>query len=145
MDIRKFFLGRDEFKSPSEIIELLSTSKDFNAQEEDITAAEALLLFQTSKQQTWLVATRARLYCVLDDLNKSFTRVQWTMPAEKLVLSEDVTAEISTHDKSEKTGLLSIGDRHNWLFSKKLFPAEDLPDKVRTLIARQTGSSKAAP
>src|SRR5258706_6174623 len=124
MDIRKFFLGTDEFKSPEEIIELIRTSDQFDAPQEDTAGAEALLVFQTSKQQTWLVATRARLYCVLDDLNKSFTRVQWSISADKLIANGQVAVQISASDKTERTGRLNIGDHRNWLFSKKLFPTD---------------------
>lgn len=143
MDIRKFFLGTDEFKSPEEIIELIRTSAEFNAQQEDTSGAEALLIFQTSKQQTWLVATRARLYCVLDDLNKSFTRVQWSISADRLVVDDRVAVEISASDKTERTGRLSIGDHRNWLFSKKLFPTEGPEARVKELITRQMTASFA--
>ncbi|HEY0349654.1 MAG TPA: hypothetical protein VGC60_16010 [Pyrinomonadaceae bacterium] len=143
MDIRKFFLGTDEFKSPEEIIELIRTSDQFDAPQEDTAGAEALLIFQTSKQQTWLVATRARLYCVLDDLNKSFTRVQWTTPADKLVAGDQIAVEISTSDKTERTGRLNIGERRNWLFSKKLFPTEGPEARVKEMITRQMTAAVA--
>ena len=84
MDLRKFFLGRGELKSPIEIIAAIRESPDFDPRKEDIADAEALLIFQTSKQQTWLVATRTRLYCVLDDLRRSFRPVRWSLGAERL-------------------------------------------------------------
>jgi len=137
MDIRKFFLGTDEFKSPEEIVELIRTSAECDSQQEDIASAEALLIFQTSKQQTWLVATRSRLYCVIDDLNKSFTRVQWAISADTLVAGDTLAVEITTRSRSGRTGLLNIGPRRNWLFSKKLFPLEGPETKVKELIQRQ--------
>jgi len=143
MDLRKFFLGTEEFKSPEEIIELIRTSAEFDTQREDTTSAEALLIFQTSKQQTWLVATRARLYCVLDDLNKSFTRVQWSIPADSLVADDKIAVEISARDKSERTGLLNVGKRRNWLFSKKLFPIDGPDARVKEMIRRQMTLSLA--
>ena len=110
MALREFLLGRGEFKTADQIIEVVREHSAFDPQREDAAEAEALLIFQTSKQQTWLVATRARLYCVLDDLGKSFTRVQWTMPAEELVSDGEVTVGISTRDKTERTGRLDIGE-----------------------------------
>src|SRR5438270_12682810 len=112
--LREFFLGKSEFKTAEEIIAAVRNYKDFDTEVENITTAEALLIFQTSTQQTWLVATNARLYCVLDDINKSFTRAQWAIPKDQLVANGEVTASISTHDRSIRTGLLDIGPRHNW-------------------------------
>lgn len=135
--VREFLLGRDEFKTADQIIEIVAKSPFFDPQREDTAHAEALLIFQTSKQQTWLVATQAQLYCVLDDLGKSFTRVQWAVPKEKLVADGKITVPISTSDKTEKTGRLNIGERRNWLFSKKLFTSEPIESSVRSLIAHQ--------
>ena len=137
MALREFLLGRGEFKTADQIIEVVREHSAFNPQREDAAEAEALLIFQTSKQQTWLVATKARLYCVLDDLGKSFTRVQWTMPAEELVSDGEVTVGISTRDKTERTGRLDIGEHRGWLFSKKLFTSEPIEARVRDLIARK--------
>jgi hypothetical protein len=129
-------LGKGEFKTSEKIIATLRDHKDFNPDTEDLSKAEAILIFQTSRQQTWLVATGSRLYCVLDDLDKSSTRVQWSVPIEKLA---DNTGKlrIATRDKTERTGLLDIGERRNWLFSKKLFASESPETKIRELITHQ--------
>ena len=137
MGLRKFLLGQNEFKSPNEIIQVLRDSPNFDPAKEDTATAEALLIFQTSKQQTWLVATRARLYCVLDDLRRSFTRVQWSIGAEKLTQAGNVAAQVSTLDRTTRTGLLEINERRNWLFSKKLFTNRSLEDEIKGLIRRQ--------
>jgi hypothetical protein len=136
MDVRTFLLGRGEFKSSQEIIEIVARSDAFDPSVERVADAEALLMFQTSKQQTWLVATHARLYCVLDDLNKGSTRVQWSLPADKLVANSSVVAEVSVGSKTDKTGLLRIGERRNWLFTKRLFATKGIEAAVRDLIAR---------
>ena len=136
MSIREFLLGRDEFKSPDEIIELIRQYRGFDPEQEDISHAEALLIFQTSKQQTWLVATSVRLYCVLDDLKKSFTRAQWSYSKDTLVSNTEVTVRISARNKTEKTGLVDIGEHRNWLYSRKLFANEPIENRIRDLIAR---------
>ncbi|HKV23157.1 MAG TPA: hypothetical protein VJN93_01070 [Candidatus Acidoferrum sp.] len=137
MDLRKFFLGRGEFKSPSEIIQTVRESPDFDSQRENLANAEPLLLFQTSKQQTWLVATAARLYCVLDDLRRSFPPVRWSINKDNLVAAGQVTVNISARDSNDRTGLLNIGPRSNWLYSKKLFTAKSIEDEVKGLISRR--------
>jgi hypothetical protein len=137
MDVRKFFLGQDEFKMPSEIAARITEARAFNPHVEDAKSAEPLLIFQTSKQQTWLVATKARLYCVLDDLPRGFTRVQWSMNADTLVEDGKVIIPISTRDKTDRTGLLDIGMHRGWLFSKKLFTARSIEEELRTLLLQK--------
>ena len=125
---REFLLGRSEFKSPNEIIAIASTTDDI--------PAEALLIFQTSRQQTWLVATKRDLICVLDDLNKGFTRVQWRIPKESILTEGAVKIEMRTRSKTEKTGLLDIGERRNWLYSKRLYSNDELLAKLKRMIVR---------
>lgn len=134
--IRQFFLGRGDFKSANEIIAIVRSQAADESESEGGERSDALLIFQTSKQQTWLVATRRALYCVLDDLHKGFTRIQWTLPADKLVGRSGMIAQISTSDKSEKTGLLHINGHRNWLYSKKLFTSSSIEGTVRDLIRR---------
>ncbi|HLG54134.1 MAG TPA: hypothetical protein VI485_02310 [Vicinamibacterales bacterium] len=136
MDIRSFLLGRGDFKSVDQIIDLVRSHARFEPAREEKSSAEALLIFQTSKQQTWLVATPRGLYCVLDDLNKGSTRVQWAIPSTELISDGTVTAKTSARDKSERTGLLDVNGRRDWLFSKKLFAAKRIEASVRDLISK---------
>jgi hypothetical protein len=137
MDVRKFFFGQDKFKIPSEIVAKICEARTFKSQEEDTSAAEPLLILQTCDQQTWLVATRARLYCILDDLPRGFTRVQWSMDGPTLVQNGAVIVPISTRDKTDRTGLLDIGQHRGWLFSKKLFTARPIEEELRALLIRK--------
>jgi hypothetical protein len=145
MGLRSFLLGRGEFKSPPEIVLTIEDSPKFHSSEEDLDVAEPLLIFQTSRQQTWLVATTQRLYCILDDLNRSFTRVQWSIAKERLVdiTKRAVIVPIATRDKTTRTGLLNIDERPEWwLFTKDLFASESVDDQIRRLIARNMLSQK---
>jgi hypothetical protein len=141
MDIRSFLLGSaEEFKSPPDIFRVIAGSPQFDPSMESVTTAEPLLIFQTSKQQTWLVATPKRLYCVLDDLGRSFTRVQWSIPRERLVTENKVSVSIASRErreKSERSGLLDIDNHRSWLYSKKLFASESRESQVKRLIARR--------
>jgi hypothetical protein len=138
--VREFFLGKSEFKTSDEIIATVRQHKDFDANSENLETAEAMLIFQTSKQQTWLVVTSLRLYCVLDDLEKSSTRVQWSIPIETIADDQgQFKITIQTRDKTPRTGLLDIGDRRSWLFSKKLFASEPIEAKIRDLVTHQLG------
>lgn len=137
MDLRKFFLGRGEFKSPTQIIQAVSESPDFDTRSESIDNAEPVLIFQTSRQQTWIVATAARLYCVLDDLRRSISPVRWSISKGNLVADRKVTVKISARDSNDRVGLLDIGGRRNWLYSKKLFTSKSIEEEVQDLIRRR--------
>ncbi len=137
MEIRKFLLGQQEFLQAGQIAEAIRQSRNFDSTKEDPTLAATLLIFQTSYQQTWLVATRERLYCVLDDLKKSFTRVQWSMARDGLISNGQVSVSIATRDKTDRSGLLDIGEHKGWLFSKKLFADTNIESATRGLISQQ--------
>ena len=49
MALREFLLGRGEFKTADQIIEVVREHSAFDPQREDAAEAEALLIFQTSK------------------------------------------------------------------------------------------------
>jgi len=136
--IRKLLLGRGEFKSRKEIIDVVKSFAGNGG--EDFDDAETLLIFQTSTQQTWLVATNQRLYCVLDDLNKSFTRVQWATTSTELRKVGDKFSEISVRDKNDRVGLLQIGKHKNWLYSKNLFTGENVANLLSNLVMRKMAS-----
>jgi hypothetical protein len=137
MDVGNFFLGRGKFKSPAEIVATVRESPNFEPSREG-DSAEPLLIFQTSTQQTWLVATNQRLYCILDDLNRSFTRVQWSMPKGRLIADGTVVVPISTQQtrsKSDRSGLVDIEKHKSWYFSRNLFASEPIENRIRRLIA----------
>jgi len=93
-------------------------------------------IFRTKKQRTWLAATKTSLFCVLDgDKTRERNRlIQWRMALEDV-------QPIRARERSEAklTGLLDIGRRRNWLYSRRLFPQpralekalEDLVEKAR--------------
>jgi hypothetical protein len=136
--LRHLLFGKGEFKSRDEIIELIEKSDHFDPNLEGTERAKALLIFQTSIQQTWLIATNQRLYCVLDDLEKGFTNVQWAIDRDRLVANNKVKVHISTRDYPQESdiGLVKIEVRDEWwLYSKKLFTSESIEKQIKNLIA----------
>lgn len=132
MELRKVLLGRGDFKSRDEIVGLLRGSPE--ASNDHFADAETLLIFQTASQQTWLVTTNHALYCVLDDLNKDSTTVQWAMPSSDLFRDDDRLADVSTQDKNDRVGLLSVGKHKNWLYSKKLFASDNVVNRLSRMV-----------
>ena len=126
--IGTFLLGPGNFRTQDEIKEIVRTDPRFDHSAELFQDLGALLIFKTSTQQTWLVASNMRLYCVLDDIKNRFTQLQWALPRGELVSpAGQLVVHIRWRDRSASVGLLDIGKHAGWLYSKRLF--DEPPDK----------------
>lgn len=127
-------IGR-QFLSPGEIKEAIRLSKNYRMDGTRPADATALMFFQTQVQQTWLIRTEKRLYCILDDLRKPTAHVNWSTSINDLVATDGkkLRIDITVRERdngSKQTGLLDIGPNHkNWLYSKKLFTSEP-PERI---------------
>jgi hypothetical protein len=137
MSVVSFLLGRRPFADKSEIIEFIKNSKHYDAAIEDKSIADALLIFQTSKQQTWLVSNSERLYCILDDLRKDKPNINWAMHKSKVISSGKINLTITSRDETDNSGRVDIGPRHtNWYFTKRLFSNSPVEDFIYALIQK---------
>lgn len=88
-------------------------------------------IFVTTSQVTWLVFSKQKIFCVLDDENtrQSGRLIQWCLP-------KDRADPIRATPHKETVGLLSIGPRVNWLYSTRLYPdPQFIKDEVKNAIA----------
>lgn len=135
MKLTELLSGRAEFASQAEMVRFVGNSKNFNPGAEDLSKAESLLLFSTSKQHTWLVSTSERLYCLLDDIRKDAPHINWSMPRSRLFDGDKLIATIRVRDNSENTGLVDISDDHkDWLYTKRLFSDAPVDARIRALL-----------
>ncbi|SMF62981.1 KAP family P-loop domain-containing protein [Alteromonadaceae bacterium Bs31] len=91
---------------------------------------KALPIFRTNKQRTWLVATAGTLSCILDDENTRAKKsvIQWAQNVSK-------NTQVKAHVSQKGSSVIDIGNRSNWLYSKRLHPdPSSLEDQVRELI-----------
>jgi hypothetical protein len=138
----QFLLGEGGFKTEDEIKQIVQSLPNVNHEGESTAEAQTMVIFKTSKQQTWLVTTNLRLYCVLDDVDRKFTNVQWWMNKDKLIdPSGNVAAQIGARERSTNSGLLDIGERRGWLYSKQLFANEPITNQVARAIKDKMGTS----
>ena len=132
-------LKRRDFLTETEIKARIKSSKYYDVDRTNPDQAWPLMFFSTSKQRTWLVATPLRLYCILDDLPKDRANVNWSL--DRTVLMDDagtLTADIDVRSKTDRTSLLDLGPKRNWLLTKRLFadsPAEAIRSFLRKAMA----------
>ncbi|SRR5216684_2762924 len=138
-----FLLGKRDLKGPDEIANFIKNAPEFDPNTEHPEKSGALLLFRTSQQQTWLIATSERLYCILDDVREPKPQIKWVMQKSELVSSGDLIVPISVSEHSRNSGRLDIGTHKNWLFSKALFTATPVEEAVATLIRKQMTDAQA--
>lgn len=128
------------FRSETEIKEWIKYSKSYDG--EDPQSAELFMFFSTSKQRTYLAATNKRLYCILDDSRKNSPHINWSMSKNDAVDNNGLLFSIKTKDKSKKTGLVDIGEKHkNWLFSKDLFLSTSIEASMEKFIVSSMQST----
>lgn len=123
-------LSEDEIKAS------IATSVNYKLDGSDPDSASALRIFATRRQNTWLVATPKRLYCILDDVRKPQPHMNWSIGRDSLLGNDRALAfDITSRSKSDRLGLVDIGPKHkDWYFSKSLFAAQPVEDAIRNLI-----------
>ncbi len=140
MVFAEFFDYDSEFISESEIKNYIKNSINFKADLENPDDSEALSIFQTVKQKTWLVSTNRRLYCILDDIRKEKPHINWSIQKSDLVDGSKIIIDLITHETRKKyktIGCVDIGQNHkNWLYSKPMFKDQDIVESIKMLIYR---------
>ncbi len=135
MKLANSILGYRKFFCETDIRNLISRSKNFDISNESPEQAKSLLIFQTSKQQTWLVSSSIRLYCILDDVRKSKLSIQWSLPKTSIGNNGNYDDAISCRQKTEKTGYVDIGWQHkNWLYTKQFFIQTPINEQINQLM-----------
>ena len=135
MSLVKSLLGYREFWSEPEIRQVIAQSKNYDPSKESPQQAKSLLIFETSKQHTWLVATGERLYFILDDVRRPKPRINRSVRKSSLQAQTDGRIPIKVRSKSVHTGLIDIGlRRRNWLYSKDLFSQHPIESEINNLL-----------
>jgi hypothetical protein len=122
------FAGIDDIRGA------ITLSKNYRLDRTPPAQAHSLLFFQTPLQQTWLVKTPNRLYCILDDVRRPAPHVNWSMPMSD-VIDADGNLKLGIEARETAgamdTGLFDFGPNHkDWLYSRKLFVATGVEQAV---------------
>jgi hypothetical protein len=137
MDLDSLFADRTAFETVDGIKKFVVKSKYFNSDEESPERSNALLIFSTPYQHTWLVVTEKRLYCILDDLRKQEPHINWSMKSDDIIRDGKIVLPINVRNKSKDTGLVDFGRKHeDWLFSRKLFLSQPVDTMIKKILQR---------
>ncbi len=141
MSLVESLLGYRSFSSEPEIRRSIEQSNCYDASKESPEDASSLLIFDTSRQHTWLVATGEHLYFILDDVRQPAPRIRRSVRRSELKGLPDGSVAVTTRQKSDRTGLVDVGlRRRGWLYSKKYFSSEQLIERaVNDLLAAADG------
>jgi len=125
--IEKIQIGPDGFYSSEGIRKIVIAS---NLLENDDTVKQELLIFQTPKQRTWLVATKKYLFVLLDDESTQKINALIQTFFEK---SKTLPVQFSIHDNA---GTVKFDAEDIWwYYSFNLFPTTNsLKNAIKNLI-----------
>lgn len=119
--------GPDGFYTKAGIRELVAKSSQLPSSDE---VTGELLMFDTTSQHTWLVATTKKMFILLDD---DYTRDSGLVIQSVLNKKKSWPLEFDT-EKGE--GIVCFGtDDTYWYYSTKVFPVrKDIRNKVKRLL-----------
>ena len=106
MSLVESLLGYRAFAAEREIRRSIEKSGSYDSTRESQDDARSLLIFETSKQHTWLVATGDRLYFVLDDVRRPAPRIARAVDRSELRNQPDGRIAVDTKPKSVRPGSL---------------------------------------
>jgi len=107
-----------EFLSLSSIRALLEKTGDVS---EDFMRSEPLLIFDTSTQHTWLLATNAALYCVTDNRRQPHARKLWRIARSDIERDGRFILPIGEAELNDRDGYLIIDGQRPRKFTRPCF------------------------
>lgn len=128
---KQLMLKRSHREEDRDVTDLVSKEL-VRRRESDAILTRNVLIFKTSKQRTWISFTTVGVLCSLDNrLKGEKFSVQW-FQSFSVVDHESIRAT----DRPNKSGLLKIGSRRNWLYSRQLFDSATLVEVMRKELER---------
>lgn len=116
---RRWFLSQDDVKAA------ITNSRHYGEDGTDPKLASALLFYQTADQQTWLVRTPKRVYCVLDELADTTPHINWSLELSAFSGESPVTIREAEPQNSYFGHVVFAPRPEIWFYSKKFFASGD--------------------
>jgi len=96
-------------------------------------APETLLIFDTKKQRTWLVAAPDGLACVIDRLEEAKPKRIWHIPSRSVFKQGTYVLQVRTEFYSATAGHVFIDDKKPRMYSLRLFTDNPIQERIRQL------------
>jgi hypothetical protein len=113
------------------IIAEVSKSNNFDPAE-DLKSADGFIIFEDSFQKSWLVATKLRLYNIIDDTRKKEASINWSISRSKIIIDSELSLDIEI-----RGDIIDIGYRIGNPFSSELFSSGDVKEKILSLVRKE--------
>ncbi|MDG1891694.1 MAG: hypothetical protein P8L18_10320 [Verrucomicrobiota bacterium] len=81
-----------------------------------------VMVFKTSKQETWLEVLPTGLHCYINDTRENKGGPQWTIPKAEIGNILAFNQYAVNPSAKVKTGTFDIGQKKNWFYTKAYFP-----------------------
>lgn len=120
-----------EFLAQSTVRALLEKT---NGAAEDFMRSEMLLIFDTRTQHTWLVATKAALYCVFDNRRQTHARRLWRIARSDIEMDGRITLQISEAELTDRDGYLIIDGKRPRKFTRLLFKTLTIKESIENML-----------
>lgn len=134
MKLADLYSGERPFSSDEKITSTVKWSKYFNANDEDLTKAKKIQLLDTSKQRTYLISTKKRIYKVLDDRRSDRPKIKWSREIGKVFEGKTFKASLEPHSERSFNLVFNVSPERQNLVSKKLFANIDFDKAISKLI-----------
>ncbi len=122
------------FTSSSDLKVQLRDTYDWS--NSDYLSAESLLIFDATRQRTWLIANSHYLYCMFDIIDEPSPRVQWRIKKDLIISGNKIILKLSTNNYSERNGYLIIDEKKPRKYSRLLFQRVSVERSVRILLMK---------
>jgi len=140
MNVLSYFIGGSrvdesppdlrDFVSPSSMRDLLGKGDAADS----FSDADMLLIFETKTQHTWLIATHAALYCVIDNRRQSYPRLLWRIPRDEVIKDGQIILQINEAMLTDRDNYLIIGRMRPRKFTKALFRSLPVKDSIENML-----------
>ena len=122
------------FTSPSDL--KVQLRDIYNWSEPEYLSTESLLIFDASRQRTWLIASMNYLYCIFDIIDEPRARVQWRIGRNRIISDDRIVLKITTRNYSDRNGHLIIDGKKPRKYSRLLFQRVSIEGSVRILLMK---------
>jgi len=133
MKFSNIILGLRNFKQEQEVKKYIANSKYYA--NEDPSEAELLLVYQNTREKTWLVFSNQRLYCILDKVKKTDLHINWSVSYEEL-FDQDGKIRVNTMSIYQQSYVVQIGE-HRLICDNKLCSKEHISGELCKRINRR--------